>query len=184
MVWDNQDPALESAWAYPPNDPTLSPFPTPYPGDSFTTIAHPYPDPHFIWSPDPPAVGEVVEFTDNSVCFDADGICNSWFWEFGDGHTSTEQHPTHVFTDHVKHTVKLTVTDDKGFSCYITRDLTPTLPLPIWEEIPPFMWLPLEIPFVATVAETFKEFFTLGGRESSSKREKAINGFFISMFGY
>ncbi|MCK4444277.1 MAG: PKD domain-containing protein, partial [Thermoplasmata archaeon] len=36
----------------------------------------------------------------------------TYFWEFGDGHTSTEQNPTHTYTDPGTFTVTLTVTDD------------------------------------------------------------------------
>jgi chitodextrinase len=34
----------------------------------------------------------LVSFTDESV-----GKITSWKWDFGDGTTSTEQHPTHVY---------------------------------------------------------------------------------------
>lgn len=36
----------------------------------------------------------------------------SWFWEFGDGTTSTQQHPIHVFPGFGSYTVKLTVAND------------------------------------------------------------------------
>lgn len=35
----------------------------------------------------------------------------SWYWDFGDGHTSTEQNPTHTYTAAGKYDVTLTVTD-------------------------------------------------------------------------
>lgn len=38
----------------------------------------------------------------------------SWLWDFGDGTTSTEQHPTHVYADEGNYTVTLTVTTAAG----------------------------------------------------------------------
>ncbi len=35
----------------------------------------------------------------------------SWYWDFGDGATSTEQNPTHAYTQEGKYDVLLTVTD-------------------------------------------------------------------------
>lgn len=49
-------------------------------------------------------------FTDQST--DSDGTIASWLWEFGDGTTSTAQHPSHTFSVAGSYTVKLTVTDD------------------------------------------------------------------------
>ncbi|MDB5206583.1 MAG: hypothetical protein JWR72_1658 [Flavisolibacter sp.] len=45
-------------------------------------------------------------FTDRSLG------ATTWFWEFGDGNTSTQQSPVHVFPSYGTYTVKLTVTND------------------------------------------------------------------------
>ena len=45
-----------------------------------------------------------VEFNDKSL-----GLITDWLWDFGDGTTSTEQNPTHIYTKSGKYTVKLTV---------------------------------------------------------------------------
>jgi outer membrane protein assembly factor BamB len=37
----------------------------------------------------------------------------AWFWEFGDGDTSEEQNPSHIYTEANNYTVTLTVTDDE-----------------------------------------------------------------------
>jgi len=50
-----------------------------------------------------------VNFTDLSS-----GTIDSWFWEFGDGDTSTEQHPTHAYGTPDVYTVTLTVTGPGG----------------------------------------------------------------------
>ena len=64
----------------------------------------------FTWT----ATDLSVQFTDGSM--DADGQIVSWAWDFGDGSTSTEQSPLHVYTAAGDYTVSLTVTDDLGLS--------------------------------------------------------------------
>ncbi len=53
-----------------------------------------------------------VQFNDNSN--DADGSIVAWQWIFGDGGSSTLQHPSHDYTAGGNYTVSLTVTDDLG----------------------------------------------------------------------
>lgn len=38
----------------------------------------------------------------------------SYYWTFGDGETSTEQNPTHVYTASQKYSVELTITSEEG----------------------------------------------------------------------
>ena len=52
------------------------------------------------------------KFTDHSTA--CESVITSWFWEFGDGTTSAEQHPEHSFTSQAQFNVKLTVTDGNG----------------------------------------------------------------------
>lgn len=59
--------------------------------------------------------GMAISF-DGSGSFDQDGTIASYFWDFGDGQTSTELNPTHIFTEDGTHSVSLTVTDDKSAS--------------------------------------------------------------------
>jgi PKD repeat protein len=49
-----------------------------------------------------------VQFTDLSTA--GDNPIVSWYWEFGDGYTSTDPNPSHIYDDGV-YTVSLTVTD-------------------------------------------------------------------------
>jgi PKD repeat protein len=59
-----------------------------------------------------PAVGEkplTVRFTDQST-----NEPISWLWKFGDGATSTEQHPSHTYTAAGVYTVTLTATNAYG----------------------------------------------------------------------
>ena len=50
-----------------------------------------------------------VAFQDESV-----GKISSWLWEFGDGNTSTEQHPVHQYQKEGEFLVTLTVTGPQG----------------------------------------------------------------------
>jgi PKD repeat protein len=53
-----------------------------------------------------------VTFIDRST--DSDGTIISWFWDFGDGYTSTNKNPSHLYRSYGTYTVTLTVTDDGG----------------------------------------------------------------------
>lgn len=50
------------------------------------------------------------------------GTIVSWLWEFGDGQTSTDQHPTHVYGGIDSYDVTLTTTDNAG--CVNTATIT------------------------------------------------------------
>ncbi len=52
---------------------------------------------------------QTVNFTDQST-----GTVSSWAWDFGDGNTSTDQHPTNVYILAGTYTVTLTVTGPVG----------------------------------------------------------------------
>lgn len=73
-----------------------------------------YPKAKFNVSPDPCVVTPVV-FTDASSPATGSPII-SWHWSFGDGNTSTLQHPEHLYTASGSYSVKLTVTDKFGCS--------------------------------------------------------------------
>jgi PKD repeat protein len=63
--------------------------------------------------------GQEVYFTD--VSRDTDGSINTWFWDFGDDATSTEQNPAHFFINPASYAVTLSVEDNEGLeSSYST----------------------------------------------------------------
>ena len=66
----------------------------------------------FTFSPAKPEINEPVQFSDSSN--GGSEIFNSWLWDFGDGTSSTEQHPSHTYPDPGTFTVSLTVTDSVG----------------------------------------------------------------------
>jgi photosystem II stability/assembly factor-like uncharacterized protein len=92
-------------------------------GDAWTVGGQGYIE-HFIGPPPPPvnqppaasfefvATGLTVDFMDTSI--DPDGFIVGWEWKFGDGNSSTQQHPKHTYTNANSYIVTLTVTDDDG----------------------------------------------------------------------
>ncbi len=100
---------------------------------SYITITDPPPVASFEATPTTGETPLQVTFTDSST-----GAITSWAWDFGDGATSTEQHPTYTYTEPGTYTVSLTVTGPGGTDSvtktgYITVD--PPLPLLVTGEV-------------------------------------------------
>jgi len=55
---------------------------------------------------------------------DPDGQIVSYQWDFGDGATSGEQHPSHTYSQPGSYTASLTVTDDRGAKGSASRTIT------------------------------------------------------------
>ncbi len=73
-------------------------------------------------------VSASITFTDDSA---GDGITN-WSWDFGDGETSTDQNPIHIYRGGSLFTVSLTVTNAAGSDTEVKADyLKLGTPLPI-----------------------------------------------------
>lgn len=58
-----------------------------------------------------PFTGNKLQFTDHSTAVTDAPPINSWLWEFGDGTSSTERHPTHAYTSAGSYDVSLTVSN-------------------------------------------------------------------------
>lgn len=54
-----------------------------------------------------------INFSDSSS---SSNTINSWLWDFGDGHTSTDQNPHHTYAHDGTYNVCLTIHDDHGCS--------------------------------------------------------------------
>ncbi|MBN1431742.1 MAG: PKD domain-containing protein [Methanomicrobiaceae archaeon] len=77
--------------------------------DLILVISPPPPDAEFSGTPVDGSRPLTVSFTDLST-----GTPTSWLWDFGDGGTSTDQNPNHVYTVRGRYTVSLTVTNAYG----------------------------------------------------------------------
>jgi PKD repeat protein len=65
-------------------------------------------------------------FTDKSK--DDDGNIASWHWDFGDGQSSNDQNPSHLYGAPGTYQVTLIATDNEGASDSKTHDAKPTAP--------------------------------------------------------
>ncbi|MCP4257455.1 MAG: PKD domain-containing protein [Planctomycetes bacterium] len=66
-------------------------------------------DADFSGGPTVGLTGTTVQFTDQST-----GDITSWSWDFGDGGGSSDQNPSHTYSNEGAYTVSLTVTDLNG----------------------------------------------------------------------
>jgi VCBS repeat-containing protein len=78
----------------------------------------------FTVAPGVKIVGQPVAFTDTS--HDFDGPIAAWSWNFGDGQTSDQQHPSHVFAAAGIFKVVLTITDGQGSTATTEQSVTTT----------------------------------------------------------
>lgn len=71
----------------------------------------------FTWSPPNPKLNENVQFTDLSI-----GNITSWYWDFGDGSSSNQQNPVHIYKNGGIYNVSLTVSDGVSQS-YVSKKI-------------------------------------------------------------
>ncbi len=72
----------------------------------------------FSIAPLNPSTEDSIQFTDTS--YDSEGTITEWFWNFGDGNSSTERNPTHTYAKSGQYIVTLRVTDNKGLTDSLT----------------------------------------------------------------
>jgi hypothetical protein len=71
--------------------------------------------------------------TGSAIAFsNASSGAASWLWNFGDGQTSTDENPSHAFTDNGSFIVSLTATSDLGCQAIATKDLAVITGLEQW----------------------------------------------------
>ena len=61
--------------------------------------------------------GDSIQFTDNSF-----GNISNWFWDFGDGTTSVDPDPTHVYTSFGSYTVSLIISNSTRSDTLVLND--------------------------------------------------------------
>lgn len=72
----------------------------------------------FVSSTNTTCEGNTIQFTDQS-----NGAPTSWFWDFGDGNTSTQQNPTHTYATAGTYTVSMTAGNAFGFDVETIVDM-------------------------------------------------------------
>ncbi len=98
----------------------------------------------FEWQVDPEIDGTINFFAN---VFDPDGTIVSYYWNFGDGSTSSLPNPSHTYEQSGNYTVTLIVTDDSGEQTVIEKTITvPNIP-----PIAGFSYTPRNITTVLTV---------------------------------
>ena len=111
-----------------------------------------------------------VQFSDES----GGGVPTSWEWDFGDGATSTAQHPSHVYASSGFYTVGLTVTNAYGFdslvqSNYVAVDFIP--PVAAFSGVPTSGASPLWVDFTdestGGIATSWQWYFGDGGSSTA-----------------
>ncbi len=75
-----------------------------------------------IVSSEKPTVNEDISFIDKSS--DPDGGIVSWFWDFGDGQTSTAQNVAHRYQSLGTYIVSLTITDNAEGTDMVSKEVT------------------------------------------------------------
>ncbi len=68
-----------------------------------------------------------IHFTSTSL--DTDGAISYWIWDFGDGNSSTEAEPYHLYAAEGTYTVTLTVFDNRGAQATVVQDVEAVRPL-------------------------------------------------------
>ena len=89
---------------------------------------HEPPEADFEYEPKEPAEGKLISFLDDSR-WEQHAIV-SWDWDFGDGEESTMRSPVHRYRQSGTYQVALTVTDSKGFTDTISKEV-------VVENLPP-----------------------------------------------
>ncbi|MBI5391840.1 PKD domain-containing protein [Candidatus Woesearchaeota archaeon] len=99
--------------------------------DSATVHIFVYTLPDFDFQPTADCGGPYAGSVDESIAFDGSGsfinmLPVTYAWDFGDGSTSTEEDPTHMYSAEGTYAVTLTVTDTDGDtdSCSTTATIT------------------------------------------------------------
>jgi len=93
--------------------------------EQYVNVTPPAPVSSFTWSPIEGTVNQSVQFTDTST-----DDPTAWSWDFGDGATSTLQHPTHAWTTPGQQNVTLTARNAYGEGTTVTKTIPILAPRP------------------------------------------------------
>ncbi|MCD6299382.1 MAG: PKD domain-containing protein [Thermoplasmata archaeon] len=85
---------------------------------AFSVVEGIGPHADFYWEPAEPTDMQVVNFHDNSS-----GGAIVWVWDFGDGNSSCDRNPSHMYADNGVYTVRLTVWDSSDVMDTVTKTI-------------------------------------------------------------
>nr|HPM77713.1 PKD domain-containing protein [bacterium] len=114
-----------------------------------------------------------VNFTDQST-----GNPTSWDWDFGDGDTSTEQNPTHVYDETGEYTVTLTIDGPAGSDTMVRTNYISAYegaPAADFSGTPTTGTLPLEVTFTSTSTGTISTYYWEFGDGQTSDQENPVH---------
>jgi PKD repeat protein len=132
-------------------------------------------DAEFQWSPDVPMAGDTVSFVDASV-----GDPNRWYWDFGDGTSSRDQNPDHVFAEPGLYRVELTVVrniDDESSFVFHEVHVLPAAPQAEFEWAPEFPQVDQEVHFHDTSAGEPGQWLWTFGDGAESTEQHPVHAF-------
>ena len=117
QVWDFGDGTTDNSVSPPPHtystvgDYTITLTCTNADGctNAMSIVVHVYAPPTVAIGAQNVCVGNVAQFTDNSVTAPGNPVAQ-WSWDFGDGNTSTLEDPTHLYANAGNYLVTLSVT--------------------------------------------------------------------------
>ena len=109
----------------------------------------------FVWEGAKALEGTVLPFIDLSTDIPDDQI-TAWEWDFGDGGSSTDQSPDHVYAEDGLYTVTLRVTDEDS-SSQVSKDVTIGNIAPIWDTRATHVDSPVDEGSPANLVGIFKE---------------------------
>jgi PKD repeat protein len=120
------------------------------------------------------------DYTQNQLSVDFDNLslnANSYLWNFGDGATSTQTNPIHVYDEDGVYTVSLTATNDCGFDNYVIQIEIITLPIAAFDADPTEGCDPMEVEFInnsSSNADSYQWSFPGGSPPSSTAFEPIV----------
>jgi len=114
-------------------------------------------------------------FTDNTVTNGGDNVV-SWSWNFGDGSTSTLQHPTHVYTRDSVYNVRLNVVTRNGCISSVIKPVEVIAP-PVadFDFHPKFGAAPLIVTFTNQSAGASSYIWDFGDNSPASGDENPVH---------
>jgi PKD repeat protein len=104
---------------------------------NITVAASALPTPVFVFSPNAPSPGQVVQFNASASTAVAGHSIVGYVWNFGDGATGSGQLASHPYAAIGSYAVTLTVTDDAGQSATVNQSVNVQVPTPPAPATPP-----------------------------------------------